>query len=340
LIIFNPGESNKTVAINILNDSAASGTKQFSLNLFGASTNAVIGAKSAATVTIVDAGCMPAPAGLVGWWTADGHANDLAGNNQGALHGGVTFAPGEVGQAFSLDGAGGYVEVGNPANFNFGTTSPMSVDLWAFRTGSATIMHLLGKRDGCAGAIQYQMAFDSGGLLFGGSGGTVRPGWQLPLNTWVHLAATFDGSTLRFYTNGVLAKTAAGTLGPTNNVPLTIGASGTCGSTFAGKLDDIRVYSRALTALEIQAIFNSSSEGMCPQSPPILSGPFSYNGNKGFVLNAILSSGQNYRIQASTNLNTTNWIDLTNFTAGVGMLRFTNFTATNFPQRFYRIVSP
>src|SRR5580692_5096794 len=44
------------------------------------------------------AGCFSAPPGLVGWWTADGNANDIAGTNNGTLMGGaMANAPGEVG---------------------------------------------------------------------------------------------------------------------------------------------------------------------------------------------------------------------------------------------------
>ena len=55
--------------------------------------------------------CVPAPPGLVGWWAGEGNASDSAGTNNGALYGGMSFAAGEVGQAFSFDGSSGYVEM-------------------------------------------------------------------------------------------------------------------------------------------------------------------------------------------------------------------------------------
>ena len=54
------------------------------------------------------------------------------------------------------------------------------------------------------------------------------PARSLPLNTWTHLAGTFDGSTYQFYINGTLAGTHAGTLGSPNSASLLIGCSGTC----------------------------------------------------------------------------------------------------------------
>jgi hypothetical protein len=52
--------------------------------------------------------------------------------------------------------------------------------------------------------------------------------------------------------------------------------------------------------------------------------------------------GQNYRVQATTNLGAAPvvWVDLTNFTASATNHAFLDRAATNFPRRFYRVVSP
>jgi hypothetical protein len=56
------------------------------------------------------------PEGIVGWWRAEGDAQDSAGSNHGAVHGATAFAEDKVGQAFSLDGATGYVGVPDAAD--------------------------------------------------------------------------------------------------------------------------------------------------------------------------------------------------------------------------------
>src|SRR6516164_4513813 len=69
--------------------------------------------------------------GIVSRWSAEGNANDSVGSNNGILQGGVTFAPGVVGQAFSFDGSGAHVEVPDSSTWSFGS-SPFSIELWVY----------------------------------------------------------------------------------------------------------------------------------------------------------------------------------------------------------------
>jgi trimeric autotransporter adhesin len=74
--------------------------------------------------------CVVAPAGITGWWKADGNATDVTGLYNGTLGGDTTFAPGQVGQAFSFDGtqspyvalpAGAFPAEPSASPFSFGT---------------------------------------------------------------------------------------------------------------------------------------------------------------------------------------------------------------------------
>ena len=69
----------------------------------------------------------------------------------------------------------------------------------------------------------------------------------LPLNTWTHLAETYDGSSVRLYVNGTLGSTAAaaGSMASSSN-PLRIGGNSIWGEYFSGLIDEVRVYNRAL----------------------------------------------------------------------------------------------
>ena len=132
-------------------------------------------------LSVASPACTAVGADPVSCYPADNDALDYWDGNDGVLVSGADFEPGIVGPAFHFRGNNS-VEVPDAANFRFGPTSPLTIELWAFRTGSAGVMHLLGKRDGCgAGNDFYQMAFDGGGLRFGsGFGNSVSTGVPLP----------------------------------------------------------------------------------------------------------------------------------------------------------------
>jgi hypothetical protein len=79
----------------------------------------------------------------------------------------------------------------------------------------------------------------------------------LPLNTWTHLAATYDGTALRLYENGTQVATVAQTGAITTSTgALRIGGNNIWSEWFAGQIDDVRIYDHALTASDIQADMN------------------------------------------------------------------------------------
>jgi hypothetical protein len=214
--------------------------------------------------------CVPAPAGLISWWRAEGNATDALNVNNGTLQGGTTFAAGEVGEAFSFNGTNSTVQISNSASLNFASNAPITIELWAYRTGGETTMYLIGKRNTNCGTAQYEMGFDPyRGLFFDSQSGSVATGIQIPMNTWMHLAGIYDGTnTFNFYTNGVLAAAGTGNLGPSNSAPLIIGNSSICGG-FAGLIDEVSIYNTALAASAIQSIYAAGSAGKC-YSPPTI----------------------------------------------------------------------
>jgi hypothetical protein len=287
-------------------------------------------------------GCAPKPAGLLSWWRAEGDAQDSVGTNHGTLYGAVGFGPGKVGQAFIFDGSS-HVRIADAPNLNFDATSPITIELWAYRVGTASIMHLMGKRDGCgADTGNYQMAFNMNnpgeGLSFGGGASTpgyvVETGLDIPVTNWVYLAGTFDGSTFRFYTNGILAASAAGTMGPINGAALLIGDSGAEGGCmpFVGLIDEVAIYNRALSDAEILGIYNAGSSGKCVQDGPHLSVEF----YAGITIEG--SVGTTNQIEYVTNLGDTNWIVLTNLVLPQSPYLLFDAGSPRTQRRFYRAV--
>jgi glucose/arabinose dehydrogenase len=92
---------------------------------------------------------------------------------------------------------------------------------------------------------------------------TSAPDIQMALNEFVHIVGTFDGSAIRIYMNGALAGKSAfhGRYHPDFKSPLRVGAAaesmGT--DTWSGVLDDLRLYNRTLSDIEIKDIFSHNS---------------------------------------------------------------------------------
>jgi len=81
------------------------------------------------------------------------------------------------------------------------------------------------------------------------------------LGTWVHLCGVFDGSAYSLYRNGVLvASTVDGATAPANmDAPWAVGARAPqpdgLERLMEGEIDDLRIYGRALSAAEVQALY-------------------------------------------------------------------------------------
>lgn len=102
----------------------------------------------------------------------------------------------------------------------------------------------------------------------------VSPINVIPANQWSHVAVTFDqpSGEARLYVNGqTVAAASLGSFTPETSVPLQIGRrptgsfDGGGGLVFNGRIDEVSIYSRALSAPEIQTIFTAGSAGKCPE---------------------------------------------------------------------------
>jgi len=299
-----------------------------------------------ATLTVVGISpycAVSAPEGLVSWWTGNYTANDLVGTNNGTLQNGISYAPGFGGYAFSFNGVDQFISIPDSPSWAFGTNE-FTMELWANFSSTTEPQTLLACDEGWGNTRKWILWQGSALELFVDvvtNDYVIDSAAFLPtLGQWYHIAFTRSGSVFAFYFNGSLySSIASPVVMPAPNAPLTIGnAEGNYN--FNGLLDNVRIYNRALSAPEIQAIYLAGSNGMCAPTPLMFTGSPSYNKTNGFILNARLRSSQSYHIQANTNLASTNWITLTIFTAGSApIFQYTN-KPSNTLQQFYRIVSP
>ncbi len=211
------------------------------------------------------------PAGMVSWWPGDGNANDIVDGNHATLSGDATFAPGMVGQGFSLDGAGDFVLVsGDIANLNI--TGDVTVDLWAKRTIlDAAQRTMVVKGAGFSGPLAYWLYFSSHQVIGGfkrpdGSGNFLIGPADVTDTNFHHYAYVRSGNTHKLLMDGVVVVASGaftGSTGDTSGLPLAIGAIRGAGFTqyFGGVIDEVEVFNRALSDAEIKAIYDAGSAG-------------------------------------------------------------------------------
>jgi hypothetical protein len=202
---------------------------------------------------------------------------DVSGNNRNGTITGATWVAGKYGQALNFD---------SNDLVNFG-----DLDL----TNSFTVMGWLQTRNifsggGCASFVMKPLDYGfeiCNGLLYAevGSGTTwtasvTQPLTTADLNTWKHVALTYSGTTLRFYINGALIGQANGTHTP-NNTALIFGRWTPASEFWNGLMDDVRLYSRALTQAEIQTDMNTPVAAPPTGQPPTITNPGPQSGAEG-----------------------------------------------------------
>jgi hypothetical protein len=210
------------------------------------------------------------PAGLTGWWRAEGNALDSSASaNHGTPRNGAAFATGKVGQAFSLDGTDDFIEIpDSPA------LRPISLTLeaWAVFDATSGIRAIIIKPVGTGTSDSYGLWLQNG-TLNGAVGGSAGMGpilstrFSLTPGRWYHLAYTFDDSTKEqaLYVDGVqVAIGAASKSAGYDTQSLLLGRDTENGAPnffLKGRIDEAAIYNRALNPIEITSIYNAGPAG-------------------------------------------------------------------------------
>jgi PKD repeat protein len=193
-------------------------------------------------------------------------ANDSSGKgNLGTLAGATWTPAGKFGSGLTFNG--GFVSVNNSSSLNLSTA--MTLEAWVYPTGAGGWRDVIYRIND----VYYLEGSSAQGppALGGTFASEIYGTAPLALSTWSHLAGTYDGSTLRLYLNGVQVASRAQTgLIQTSSGALSIGGDSLYGQYFAGIIDEVRIYNRALSAAEIQADMNTPvSGGGNSNQPPI-----------------------------------------------------------------------
>ena len=229
----------------------------------------------------------PFNAGLVGYWTFDGGdmtattTRDRSGNGNTGTLSGTTRAAGKIGQGLSFDGVDDTINAGSASSLDDIESQGgggMSVSFW-INPASNVSRNIMGKTRQATGSgywtIQKTSATNPARLQFSKEGNTVDSfisyNSTLTIGVWQHIVITWNGSPtfstgVTTYKNGTLLTRTAVTdgdpvnsdaagifcLGGSSNTPENACSGGTYGDM---QLDEVRVYNRILSAVEVGQLY-------------------------------------------------------------------------------------
>lgn len=218
-------------------------------------------------------GCTPPnEPDLVGYYPLDESAGSTARDCSGKGHDGkVVSTPGsgawttgKRGGAFAGDGSSGCIDLGAPADFALEDVA-FTVAAWVYVNVFTNKMfdarYLIGRaRD--VNVAGWRLAADLNAVFaFSAVPNGTRINVESPMNqptrAWRHVATTFEpGGQTRLYVDAavVAQRASGGALSPAVDVTLRIGCRGDDNLYLDGRIDEVRIYRRALTLPEIQAL--------------------------------------------------------------------------------------
>ena len=277
--------------------------------------------------------------GLVSWWPFSGNANDQSGNGNNATVNGPTLTQdrkGTANAAYIFDGVNDWMQVSNSSSLN---PSEITLAAWCnpFAYNASDCSFILGK-----GGNQNQGHYDLN--IFSnnqklravlGNNLYAEAKNQTKLNNWIYLTATIKGTTLKVYINGLLDSVV--NLSQNNNLgsnteDLTFGRmlSSNYPYFFNGVIDDIGIWSRALSDIEIKKMYLGCNKSITQQ--PINQGMF--NGIAIFTC-ATNDTLVNYQWQSDLGMGWTNLSNAGQYSGTTtNSLQISNVTSTNNNQKF------
>lgn len=198
--------------------------------------------------------------GLVAYYPFDSNANDASGNGNNGTVTGAAFTAGRIGQSILFhDSALDLVTV--PHSSSLDITNALTVALWLSPSqNQADDYPTLVSKGNDGVAAQFQLSL----------GPQLQPRFQgalanthLARGTWQHVAVTYEGGICTFYVNGALDSETS-CVAPVHTIgALLLGRinyqTWPHKWMYAGGMDDLRIYNRALSAAEVQALYNVGS---------------------------------------------------------------------------------
>ena len=199
---------------------------------------------------------------LEAYYPFNGNANDESGNgNNGSVSGAIltTDRFKQSDKAYWFDGTDDGITVETPTGMPSGN-SAYTIAFWVrFDSLGGTYRTCVGVGDTAGTKAIISVGVQTSGVLWVAHWGS---DWVTNFSPsediWYHIAATSDGTTEKLYVDGALQDSGGVCPLSIDSTPLGLGIAVWAGGDdpLAGKLDDVRIYSRALGLTEIQEIYN------------------------------------------------------------------------------------
>jgi len=262
-------DGSKPTTFSAVYSSAISISQNATLKFFSVDTAGNKEQVKTATYTISPA------SGSAAYFKFDSNFSDSGPNNLSAAgYGGAGFVPGKLNQAANFDGVDDYVQVNDNSKINFGIGDEFTIALWLKGSNATQTQMIFSKANGSG----YQLVYNPSNqkLLFRiNEGGILINTYSNVTNVldgqWHHIVVGRSQGQHFIYIDGNLDATTADTVLPSiaNSVPLYIGSEAG-GSLYAGLIDEMRIYSRALSSSEVHDLFNISGQDHIPPAAPTL----------------------------------------------------------------------
>lgn len=199
---------------------------------------------------------------LISYWKLDENTGTAFADSKGSNNGtgsNINHVTGVSGPGLGCNGSSSNVSVPHHASLN--PSTGFTLMGWAKTSDSKTAK--IAQKGDWDGYGLYQDKWNGWGAgvrLANSTNASITWLGGVPqLNEWYHLAMTFEASTLKLYVNGQLKNTVATATNLSYNTrPFSIGSDNGAQKFFNGAIDEVKVYSRALSQVEIQAAFQQT----------------------------------------------------------------------------------
>jgi hypothetical protein len=225
----------------------------------------IVGAAVVIVFSAIAAQAADLPSSLVGWWKLDEESGSTALDSTGNKHDGTliqnpVWTTGKIGGALEFNGTSNFVRIPDHPALTFAVSQSYTLAAWVYVPQVMAGWHGIvckGRQSG-GGAMYY-------GIWIGDNGGVPTwyygtwPTWASVVAGpgWYHIVVTQDAeaNTKIFYLNGEFDSKTAAQAGDAAGA-LLLGSDQEPGDSFAGKVDDVQLYNRAVTAQQVVDLMN------------------------------------------------------------------------------------